>query len=180
MTDFGEQLRVLRKGSGLTLQDLAGRAQVSKSMISKIERGEVKPTVELAGRLALGLKTTLSDMLTFDCRPDCYYLAQSERHIETKECGCQVEVLSAQHQAHRLVWQHYVCPAKSRLPQDDSAIGDEICIVIEAGGLDVIIAGQRYEMYQGDSLFFDATCSYQFCNETNQTAEFTVVIKKRD
>ncbi len=180
MSDFGDQLRLLRKSRGLTLQHLAVSSQVSKSIISKIERGEVKPTVELAGRLADGLQTTLSDMLTYDCRPDNYHSKASERRIETGAGGQVVEYLSADEQAHRLVWLRQVCPAKSFLPGDETRTGAEVLVLVQTGGLDVILDDCRYEMYEGDSLFFDATCDYQFRNETNQPIEFLVAIKKPD
>lgn len=46
-----------------TLSDLAGRAGVSKAMISKIERGEVSPTAALLGRLSAAFGMTLSSLL---------------------------------------------------------------------------------------------------------------------
>lgn len=50
-----ERIRSLRQQRGLTLQKLAERARVSKSMISKVERGEASPSAGTMSRLADGL-----------------------------------------------------------------------------------------------------------------------------
>ena len=49
------QVRSLRASRGLTLEELAERSGVSRSMISLIERGESSPTAVLLERLAAGL-----------------------------------------------------------------------------------------------------------------------------
>lgn len=47
---------------GLTLDGLAERAGVSRSMISLVERGESSPTAAVLHRLATGLGTTLASL----------------------------------------------------------------------------------------------------------------------
>src|ERR1700730_11332771 len=49
---FASSLRELRKNRKATLQEMSVRAKVSRSMISKIERNEVQPSLNLAVRLA--------------------------------------------------------------------------------------------------------------------------------
>src|SRR5205809_459867 len=56
---IAEQVRGLRTGQGLSLDALAGRSGVSRSMISLIERGESSPTAVVLERLAAGLDVTL-------------------------------------------------------------------------------------------------------------------------
>src|ERR1041385_7499070 len=46
-----------------SLDELAERSQVSKAMISRIERGEVSPTAALLGRLSGAFGITLSALL---------------------------------------------------------------------------------------------------------------------
>jgi transcriptional regulator with XRE-family HTH domain len=58
--DIGERVRSLRAGRGLTLDELATRAGVSRAMLSRIERGESSPTAQLLNRVCGGLGVTLS------------------------------------------------------------------------------------------------------------------------
>ncbi|WP_159711224.1 helix-turn-helix domain-containing protein [Geminicoccus flavidas] len=57
---IGARLRNLRSESGLTLDDLAARAGVSRSMLSRIELGQSSPTAQLLARICGGLGITLS------------------------------------------------------------------------------------------------------------------------
>src|SRR5579862_9271382 len=56
------RVRDLRARRGLTLEALAERSGVSRSMISLIERGESSPTAVLLERLAMGLDVPLASL----------------------------------------------------------------------------------------------------------------------
>jgi transcriptional regulator with XRE-family HTH domain len=57
------RIRLEREARGWSLADLALRSNVSKAMISKIERGESSPTAALLGRLSGAFRLTLSTLL---------------------------------------------------------------------------------------------------------------------
>ncbi len=59
---IAQRVRELRATSGLSLDDLAGRCGVSRSMISLIERGESSPTAVLLEKLAVGLNVSLASL----------------------------------------------------------------------------------------------------------------------
>ena len=50
--DFGERLRILRKKAGMTQQELAEKANVSKSVISFYEHKDRAPSPEVLKRFA--------------------------------------------------------------------------------------------------------------------------------
>jgi transcriptional regulator with XRE-family HTH domain len=57
---LGDELRKARLGAGLTQEELAFKADVSRNYVSLLERGEKSPTVQLLLRLcsALGVKAS--------------------------------------------------------------------------------------------------------------------------
>src|ERR1700742_5096891 len=59
---IADRVRALRAARGLTLEALAERSGVSRSMISRVERGESSPTAVLLERLAFGLGSTLASL----------------------------------------------------------------------------------------------------------------------
>jgi transcriptional regulator with XRE-family HTH domain len=59
---LAERIRALRSAAGLTLETLAERSGVSRSMISAIERAESSPTAVLLERLAAGLGVSLATL----------------------------------------------------------------------------------------------------------------------
>ena len=59
---IAERVRELRAGQGLSLEALAGKSGVSRSMISLIERGESSPTAVVLEKLAAGLGVMLASL----------------------------------------------------------------------------------------------------------------------
>lgn len=60
---FGEHVRALRHAGGLSQAELAQRAGLAPSSVSKIENGQMSPTYDVLLRLARGLEIDLSDLL---------------------------------------------------------------------------------------------------------------------
>jgi transcriptional regulator with XRE-family HTH domain len=69
-----EAVRDLRKGRNLSQRQLAGRMQVPRTYISKIENGKAMPTLSSLARLAAALEIDICNLLRD---------ARSRRHEET-------------------------------------------------------------------------------------------------
>src|SRR3954469_16463791 len=65
---IAERIRELRATRGLSLDALATRSGVSRSMISVIERGESSPTAVVLEKLSVGLGVPLASL--FDAPAD--------------------------------------------------------------------------------------------------------------
>ena len=60
-----KRLKTLRLERDLTQAALADKSQMSTNYYAKIERGEVRPSVDIYERLAKALKVTASDIFPF-------------------------------------------------------------------------------------------------------------------
>lgn len=60
-----KKLKSLRLDRDLTQADIAQKAKMSTNYYAKIERGEVRPSVDIYERLAKALKVTASDIFPF-------------------------------------------------------------------------------------------------------------------
>ena len=65
---LGEQIKALRIAAGKTGGELAAQCGVSRSRLSRVERGLVSPSVETLNRIAQGLDTPLSKIGRASCR----------------------------------------------------------------------------------------------------------------
>ena len=63
VSELGRRVRAGRQRLGLTLQDLADAARVSRSMLSEIERGTKVPTVLVLDRVAGALRSSVAQLL---------------------------------------------------------------------------------------------------------------------
>ena len=60
---FGQEVRRLRRSSGFSQEDLADLAQIDRTTIGRIERGELRATLEVANAIAKSFKMPLWKVL---------------------------------------------------------------------------------------------------------------------
>jgi transcriptional regulator with XRE-family HTH domain len=181
MSFFAERLKDLRTEKDLSMQALAELAHVSKSMICKIERDEVQPTLDVAAKLAHALGKTLSEMLHATQPVQVVYLPKDEqatwedsRHVKRRNISPVFEGL-------KLEWIHVEFPPGASIvktPSDYTA-GEEKYILVIKGALEVKINEQIYRLKKGDSLYFDAKCTHTFTNPGKDSSEYFAVINHK-
>lgn len=87
---FGQRLRTTRLSRGMTQAQLAERAQVTLSYITRLEAGTSAPGIDLAARLAAALGTPLADLLPTDPPPDdLAVLREQARRLFTGVVGTE-------------------------------------------------------------------------------------------
>jgi transcriptional regulator with XRE-family HTH domain len=59
---FGRRIRELRLRQDLSQEQLAERADLHWTYVSDVERGQRGPSLDVVGRLALGLRVPLSEV----------------------------------------------------------------------------------------------------------------------
>lgn len=62
---IAKKLRTIRRDLDLTQSEVAEKADMSTVYYSRIERGEVKPSIEMYERIAKSLKVRSSDIFPF-------------------------------------------------------------------------------------------------------------------
>jgi transcriptional regulator with XRE-family HTH domain len=63
MSSFGKRLRECREAKNLSQQDLAKMLETSYTVIGKYERDEMKPSIDVANKLAKLVGTTVGYLL---------------------------------------------------------------------------------------------------------------------
>jgi transcriptional regulator with XRE-family HTH domain len=83
-TSVGAAIRRLRSAQGLTLADVADRAQISQGMLSRLETGAVSPSLETLAAVAKAIGTDLATLFR-DSAP-----RQSDAQLVKKGEGLEV------------------------------------------------------------------------------------------
>ena len=92
---LGDRVRALRRGAGLTLNELAERAGVSRAMLSKVERGEKNPTLVVAARVAEGLGVTLTRLIETEEGGKAVVIPKERRRVmRDPESGFERQAIS--------------------------------------------------------------------------------------
>src|SRR5579883_3396331 len=78
---LGLRIHEARSRQGLTLDALAERADVSRATISKIERGEINPTLIVVCKIALALNVSLAQLSGMEEKQRAARIPRSSRMI---------------------------------------------------------------------------------------------------
>ncbi|HWK43402.1 MAG TPA: XRE family transcriptional regulator [Stellaceae bacterium] len=157
---IGAQVRQLRKRLDLTATDLAGAADISAGMLSKIENGQISPSLATLQALAGALNTPLTALLgAFDERRDCSYVpAGTGVTIERRgtKVGHQYQLLGHSLSGDIVVEPYLITLTAEAVPYSAfQHVGTEFIYML-TGKVSYRHADRIYLLQPGDSLFFDA------------------------
>ncbi|GGI20548.1 MAG: cupin domain-containing protein [Oxalicibacterium faecigallinarum] len=156
------RLRYARLIAGLTLMQVAQKAECSESLISKIERGSATPSLAMLHRLANALDTNISTLMSDEAPPAGPVLRQGERPIiRTGDIALERLVLPTRGgllQANI----HIVAPGGASDGQIEH-VGEEVGYVLE-GELELRLGKESYVVGPGDTFSFQSNTPHGYRN----------------
>lgn len=177
---LAERLRGLRSGRGLTLDGLAERTGVSRSMISLIERGESSPTAVVLDKLAAGLGVTLASLFAQEDDAGASPLARrAEQPVwRDPDSGYLRRNLSPPGFPSPIELVEVVMPAGARVSYDTGrrAVGVSQQVWVVDGEIEIGLGNETYRLLAGDCLCMDIERPTVFRNRSGQPARYLVAL----
>jgi transcriptional regulator with XRE-family HTH domain len=176
---IAQRVRDLRAASGLSLDALATRCGVSRSMISLIERGESSPTAVLLEKLATGLNVPLASL--FDApapRPDPVARGAEQplwrdpqsgytrRNVSPAGVGSPIQIVEVRFPPRARV-AYETGPREPRVHQQ---------VWVLEGRIQVQLGATLHELDAGDCLALVLDQPIVYFNPTRVTARYAVVL----
>ena len=174
-------MHALREAMDLSLRDLAERSGVSAPMLSQVERGETSPTMQVAGRIALGLELRLSQLLRLDEDGAVTVVRRNERRKGPAAVGGHsYEILSPPLPGQRAeLSRHTLAPGATTGGPGDAPVhepGSRETAVVESGTVILACDDRRFELTEGDCVTFDADLPHHFENPGSEAAVLLAVV----
>ncbi len=176
------RVRGLRAARGLSLDALAGRSGVSRSMLSLIERGESSPTAVVLEKVATGLGVTLAALFDPPAaaraaggpvarradQPLWRDPASGYRRRNVSPSGVP--------QPMQIVEVHF--PPGGRVAFETGVRDRAVCqqVWVLTGAIDVTVGGERHRLRDGDCLAMRLDRPTMFHNPTRKPVRYAVVI----
>jgi transcriptional regulator with XRE-family HTH domain len=176
--NFGNNIAALRMQRKLSQEELAEKAGISRSMLSKIERDEVSPTIAIANKIARGLNTSVSSLLDDVADERVQVRRLDDRVVQEDPISRIQRELIMYTSDLGLDIQYIISPAGTTtgiLPAHMP--GSEKYVLVEKGVLRVTLAkNSLYELNAGDCLAFIADIEHEFHNIAQDTSSFYVIL----
>jgi transcriptional regulator with XRE-family HTH domain len=165
IAQLGERIRRERARRALSLDALAERAGVSRSMLSAVERGEKVPTVLVLDRIATGLDTSIARLLGEERRARVVLLRAGEQDVARDPSGWERRILSPVLPGVEFEFMRTtIGPGVDAGVFSPHAPGSREYVAVERGALRLTLDGNAYLLRAGDSIYYDGDCDHGFSN----------------
>lgn len=175
-----DNVRTRRLRLGLSLNQLASRTGVSRSMISAVERGAKSPTIHTLCRIAAGLACTVSELIDEVGSESVHVVRAAQRPtFRDEDSGVERQVLSTALVEHGLeaVW-YSIPPHRDAGPFPAEALGSIEHITVIDGQLDLVFDDQSLRLEAGDSVTYRLNTVVTYRNAGDETCRLLLVIDK--
>ena len=179
METLAAELRERRRRDGLSLEALSARSGVSRSMISKVERGEAVPSTVVLSRLAEALGTTFAALMMPDAAEHEVLVIPAARQpvLRDDATGFTRRVLSPVLPGRGLdLVLNTLPPGAETGAFTPHRNGVEEYVWVQRGRLRAVVGDTEVLLEAGDSLFFDAKVPHAFGNPGGEPCEYLLVI----
>ncbi|GAB2663017.1 XRE family transcriptional regulator [Prescottella soli] len=173
-------LRSHRRRAGLTLESLAEDTGLTKSYLSKIERGISTPSIAVALKIARALDADVSQL--FSDTPDNSVMA-IERRGERAQVDDSDDSAVYDAIATRMIgkaMQPFIVHPTTQIRSDYMEHPGEEFIFVKEGTVEVTIPNQVITLDAGDSLYFDANTPHRVRSVSPARAVLVVVVHDRN
>ena len=172
-------VRTLRADRALTLDALAARCHVSRSMISLVERGESSPTAVVLEKIATGLGVTLATLFD-DASAPANPLSRRDdrtpwRDPQSGYVRCNI---SPANFPSPIQIVEIVLPAGARVAYDNGARDVSIHqqIWVQEGSVEVTVGRVTHRLSEDDCLAMTLDEPTAFRNRTRKPARYIVTV----
>ncbi|GAA1950106.1 helix-turn-helix domain-containing protein [Kitasatospora viridis] len=161
---LAERLAALRTERGWSLDELARRAEVSRSTLSRLERAEISPTAALLGRLCAAHGRTMSRLLAeVEAEPPQLVRAAEQAVWRDPDAGFTRRAVSPPHPGLRGEVVHgELRPGADIAYQDPPVPGLEQHVWVLEGVLELTVDATAHRLAAGDCLRFRLWGSTRF------------------
>lgn len=169
-------LRALRQARGLSLDELAQLSGVSRAALSQIETNKTNPTIGILWKVAAGFGVPFNELIGEARAPASILRRNAAQEMQSADGKFHSRPL-APAGANPLVELYELrLAARSRYASEAHVPGTREIVIVLAGALKLVTAGQSYDLAAGDSVLFAADEPHVYENPGSSEARYHDVI----
>jgi transcriptional regulator with XRE-family HTH domain len=173
--EVGPRLRQLREQKTMSARQVAELAGVSPAYLSRLENGRVSPTVATLARLVAAMGETMATLFQDTPGPEPMVVRRDERHLMRSRGVLDSQVTPSW--ATRLeILESLVEPHRGSSGRLHTHAGEEECVLVLEGELELFLGAQRHHLRVGDSATFDCRTPHRWRNPSTQQSRLLWVI----
>lgn len=173
---IGENLKRLRSDRRLSLSQLAEACDVSKVVLSQIERGEANPTVNTIWKIAAGLKVPYTELL--DNKSKETTIIHRDEAIEQIALDGNYKSYIYLSVSHDCVFDLFTIELQPGTKYESLGHlpGSKEYLLVNQGSAQVLIGEETYVLSEGDCFCFDGNKTHTYVNTGSSVLNCTSIV----
>ncbi|MDX1739376.1 MAG: XRE family transcriptional regulator [Alphaproteobacteria bacterium] len=178
MPKIGRKVLRLRQAYKMSLDDLAARSGVSKSVLSQIERDQNNPTLSTIFRICTALNVTVEEILKRESSPRIFDVVAENATptIQSEDGKCALRILGPINTVNWLQWYHLTVEPGGRLVSDAHDLGTLENVSVLEGCVKIITGEDEHLAYAGETIRYPADKTHIVVNESDVVAKALMVV----
>lgn len=182
MPKIGRKVQRLRQAYKMSLDDLAAKSGVSKSVLSQIERDQNNPTLSTIWRICKALNITVEEIVREETDPRVFDLVteQSTPVIHSEDGKCMLRILGPITTVNWLQWYEVFVEPGGELDSEEHDFGTLENLTVLEGKLAIETGDDKGYVEAGETIRYPADRSHVITNPgTVRARAFMVVVLGR-
>lgn len=169
-------LKRIRKSQNLSLDMLAEKTGVSKSMLGQIERGESNPTVTTVSKIMEGIRVPFEDLIYK--REDQIMMVEKENFSLYKEKTGVYKIQAIFPYSRGRLFELFYMELESEgcYPGNICSENTWVYIMVYKESLSVVMEDKEYQIQEGNSLRIPAFKEYTISNRGPEQAQLYLIL----
>jgi rhodanese-related sulfurtransferase/transcriptional regulator with XRE-family HTH domain len=162
-------LKAQRTQRGLSLDDLAREAGISRTLLGQIELGKVSPTVRVIWKLAETLGVPFATLLSMESSYDTTVSHRATaKKLQSADGRFTSRALFRLNDAHAAEFYELRFAPHSQEDAEPHRSGTRENLVITSGRLEILIGSERVLLNVGDAVNFAADIPHSYINPSSE------------
>ena len=163
---LGAKIRSRRRLLGLTLEEVAQAAELSKPFLSQVERDKATPSLTSLARIAGALQVSTPYFVAPPLSDGAVQRSGDRRYFSVGTAQKQFASLTG-HRPDRSLEVLLTRLAPGLVSEMTTHAGEEFCYVLE-GCLHLAVEGREFDMEPGDSVHYQSTTPHLWENRSDR------------
>ncbi|KGJ94009.1 helix-turn-helix domain-containing protein [Colwellia psychrerythraea] len=176
---IGLFIRSYRMANDESLQSLADRSGVSRSMIAQVESGQKSPTIMILAKLANSMNISLEDFVKNpkNLHETQVLISTKENIVSKKESAFICHQLTARSSTSLTDFYQFYFTEHGKTSFSANPISDSLKYLwVEQGELTIYLSSKKIQLKAGQGAKFNASIPHRFVNQHGQLVKGTFLV----
>lgn len=159
----------------MSARQVAGMAGLTPAYLSRLENGRVSPTVATLARLVAAMGATMATLFSEPPEPQQPVVRRADRHLMRSRGVLDSQVTPGWAKGLEVL-ESLVDPGQGSSDALHTHPGEEECVLVLEGQLDLFLGSERHHLELGDSATFNCRIPHRWRNPASAPARVLWII----